>query len=733
MIADPDLAKLFKAESTEHLAKLDDGLLRLEKTPSDPELLEEIFRESHSLKGAARMLGLNCIEAAAHSLETVFNAARKGEAPLTPKIIDLMNAGLRDLRQCVQEVLTEDKAVADTPPVSKPEEPEIEKNATSLTLETQPMAVSKPPTSPPHTMIDNRFHIETVRVETIKLDDLLTQVSELSVIQSQAQHRARLLDELLEQWTMLERRKRYGDDHASESREEDSEFRLFGQSLKQTRDTLFEDATRLESVVHLMEDRVSDIRLLPLSALFALFPRMVHDLAREQDKPVEFTMEGGDITVDKRILEEMKDPLMHLLRNAIDHGIEPTTERAAQGKPAQANLTIRALRDESALLLEVSDDGRGLDLDAIGREACKRKLINDTGLSELTPLQIQQLIFTSGFSTSEFITELSGRGVGLDVVRSNVERLKGNIQMDSAPGQGLKVKLRLPFSIATTRVLLVAINGQSYGLPVDTIRTSRWVQPKDMFVLDGYNALLLNGDPVVVTRLSELLELTEEATKKTQTIATEQKLLACTILTVDRDHLGLLIDDLPGEEEVVLKPLAAPLKRVRNVSALAILANGDICPVLNPTDLLLSARKRLFTTINTARDYGETSPESSKPIILLAEDSALIRAMEKRILEDANYEVVTAVDGLDALNLLGSRSFAALVTDIVMPNMDGLTLTAKIRSNGHYQNLPVILVTSLASDEDKRRGLDAGANAYIPKPTFDQRVLLDTLNRLIAL
>ncbi|TAL21036.1 MAG: hybrid sensor histidine kinase/response regulator, partial [Nitrospirae bacterium] len=251
------------------------------------------------------------------------------------------------------------------------------------------------------------------------------------------------------------------------------------------------------------------------------------------------------------------------------------------------------------------------------------------------------------------------------------------------------------------------------------------VRERDIFTLEGRPAILLDGQPVIAARLEDLLELPA----KERTAGTHDT-LACIVLQVGDERLGLLADDLPTEEEVAPKPLGAPLKRVRNVSALALLGSGEICAVLNPSDLLRSANQ-------TSAEFGMRSADAiphTKVAVLLVEDSVLIRAMEKRILEDGGYEVVTAVDGVDALNALnanGNRPFAAVVSDIVMPNMDGLALTAHIRAEPRYKALPVILVTTLASDEDKRRGLDAGANAYIPKPSFDQRVLLDTLKRLI--
>ena len=780
MIEDKELAQLFKAESAEHLAHLDDGLLRLEKTPADQALLEEVFRESHSLKGAARMLGLSQIETAAHGLETILNTARKGETPLTPDVIERMTVVLGDLRGLVQE------ALGGTAP---PPQPSPASGGGRQTPQLSPAGDKRPhPSLPPRAGegaiaspsrlregVEGRtageeafapslarsagegwgggnappqavepFRIETVRVETRKLDDLLTLVGELSVIEGRVQHRLSLMDELLEQWTMLERNHKKGSADfglhpqgvgrvvpVAEATTTTLRIAELGKRLKEARDAFYEDGARLETTVNTLEERVHAARLLPLSTVFALFPRMVRDLAKQQNKEVELIIEGGEIGVDKRILEEMKDPLMHLLRNALDHGIEAQPERERQGKPHSGAVLLRAVREGSGVLLEVRDDGRGLDTEAIRKVALKRGLHDEATLAAMTPAQLQQLIFLPGFSTSTFVTELSGRGVGLDVVRVNVERLKGDIRMESSPQQGTVMQVRLPLSLATTRLLLADVGGRLYGLPIEFVHTSRRVREEDLFTLEGRPAIKLDGQPVIAPRLADLLELPEAGPSPSPSPASGRGLgrgLVCIVLQVGDERLGLRVDELLDEEEVVAKPLGAPLTRVRNVAGLTILGSGEICAVLNPADLVRSAHKLAAAPV---KSKPERAVAAAKTAILLVEDSALVRAMEKRILEDAGYEVIATVDGMDALDALGRRSFAAVVSDIVMPNMDGLTLTARIRQEPRYKDLPVVLVTALSSDEDKRRGLEAGANAYIPKPSFDQRVLLETLKRLI--
>jgi two-component system chemotaxis sensor kinase CheA len=502
--------------------------------------------------------------------------------------------------------------------------------------------------------------------------------------------------------------------------------------LKAARASFYDDGANLEKTVHTLKELVLDARLLPLSTVFTLFPGMVRDLSKQNDKEVDMVIEGGELKVDKRILEEIKDPLMHLLRNAIDHGIESPAEREHHGKARRGVVRLRAFQHNNNVMIEVQDDGRGMDLSALKRAALKLGLHDEAMLDAMTPVQLQHLILLPGFSTSTLVTEMSGRGVGLDVVKINVERLQGTLHLETTPGTGTMMQLCLPLGLSTGRLLMVKVKGYIYGMPIAFVYTSRRILEKDIFMLEGRPAIILDGNSLLAFRLSDLLELPKNHLLPSGSNSiTEHEV--CIVIQVGSERLGLRVDEILDEEEVVTKPLSAPLKRVRNVSGLTILGNGEICAVLNPADLLLSAHK---PTQNSIVDANAAIPFSAshaalKVAILLVEDSALIRTMEKRILEESGYEVVAVVDGLDALNALSLRSFAAVVSDINMPNMDGLALTARIRMDPAYKKLPVILVSSLASDEDKRHGLDVGANAYIPKPTFDQRILLETLKRLI--
>jgi len=494
--------------------------------------------------------------------------------------------------------------------------------------------------------------------------------------------------------------------------------------------SLYEDTTRLEMITDGLEEGIRTLRLLPLSTIFNLYPRLVRDLARQEGKQVDLVIEGGDTRADKRILEEMKDPLLHIIRNAIDHGIESPAERQRLGKPAVATITLRGYQTPTSIVLEVSDDGKGLDVDAIKQTALRRGLYRPEELEALTPGQIQALILSPGFSTRTMVTEISGRGVGMDVLRTNVERLKGNIEVASTPGEGCTIRVQLGTTLATAHVLLVAVSGHTYALPVEFVHTACLIDPKDIFTIEGRNTIEYGGHPISVAWLSDLLELPHLDTDQRQ----GSKRLSCIILQAGPDKLGIFVDSLIDEQDVVLKPQSQLLKRVRNISGATILGTGEVCMVLNPQDLIQSVRHRgaSHALMTDSEDSAAAALSPQKQLsILLVEDSIATRTQEKRILESAGYEVVTAVDGVDGFNKLQSRPFDAVISDIQMPNLDGLGLTERIRHHREYNELPVVLVTTLASDEDRRRGAEAGANAYITKGSFNQEVLLETLERLI--
>ncbi|MDQ3812653.1 MAG: hybrid sensor histidine kinase/response regulator [Armatimonadota bacterium] len=837
MIEDKELCDLFKAESEEHLQSLDEGLLRLESNPKDTRTLEQVFRNAHSLKGTARMLGVSGVETIGHHFEDVLGAAARGQVMLSPEVIDRLYRGLDAIRKLVHEAVTGEPAgvdvsrvlaqlsgeseaastepVAAAPPPPTPTTngsispvPDSAANETPVDAVVPPEVVppevvpsqvvppvagapnglvasavngrpaevptgavadsplhppdapvhTPPPAAPAEASEQAAFKIQTIRVEPSRLDILMTMAGELTVTTARVARGMADFEAMVSLWeewskdtlrnrSLLSELERSTQDGAAGNtgtlkqlakfhEREQARLEQLGVLLGHLKQTTYEDVTRLDFVADELEEAIRKVRLLPLSTIFNLFPRMVRDLARAQDKEVQLLIEGGETAADKRILEELKDPIMHMMRNAIDHGIEAPAERERNGKPRQATLRLRACQTATNVIIEIADDGRGLDLDAIKRTAIKRHVVREDELATMTREQVQSLIFSPGFSTSPLVTDVSGRGVGLDVVRDNIEHLRGTIEIESLPGLGCTFRIQLPITLATTRVLLAQVAGRTYALPVEFVSGLALVSQRAIFTIEGRETYRLDGQPVSIARLANLLEVHETRTTlasknkiATKAGTTAQEQLPCIFLQIGDHRLGLLVDALVDEQEIMLKPLGAMLKRVRNVSGSTILGTGEVCMILNPLDLIKSVRKAPARVASPTPS--EAGPEvERKKTVLLAEDSITTRTQEKRILESAGYEVVTAVDGLDAYHKLGTRDFDAVVSDIEMPNMNGLALAEKIRQDAKYKELPIILVTSLASEEDRRRGIEVGANAYITKGAFEQKVLLDTLRRL---
>lgn len=790
-IEDEELRGLFKTASEDHLQQLDAGLLHLEKHPDDLACLENLMREAHSLKGDANMLGVREVGALAHEIEHVLGQVRRQEITFSPELGDRVSEVLEVMRELVHEAVTGEHATvnpvhalarflgAETPPGSPPPESPVEEaerieelpddwppppepptesngsdtngsaNGSAIAAETS-TAVLLPPvatlTPPPARQTNGQtddYRIKTLRVETRDLDSLMTQAGELTVTKIRIAHRLNDVEALLgfwEDWSRDTFVNRYalgasittGSDRTQlwqtfQQRTEDR-IEQMGTAITRLRNALYEDTMRLEGLAEELEAGVRTLRLMPLSSLFNLFPRMVRDLARQENKQVELILEGGETRADKRILEEMKDPIAHMLRNAIDHGLESPEERQRLGKPAIATITLRGYQTANNILIEVSDDGRGIDPAAIRRAAIAKQVCREDELDTMTPNQIQALIFEPGFSTRNFVTEVSGRGVGLDVVRTNVDRLKGSLEVISTPGQGCTLRIRLGTTLATVHVLIIQVAGIDYAIPVEFVLRTQLVRPSEIFTIEGREATLLDEYPVPVAHLIDLLELPAQEARTKAALSADQP-MPCIVLKVGEERLALLVDDLLDEQDVMLKPQSKILRRVRNVAGATILGTGEVCMILSAPDLVKSINRRQRSRSTIAPT--PAAQPTRKQVILLVEDSIATRTQEKRILEGAGYEVVTAVNGLDGFSKIMSRTFDAVVSDVQMPKMDGFELTAQIRQNRDFAELPIVLVTTLASDEDKKRGVEVGANAYITKGTFNQEVLLDTLRRLM--
>ncbi len=772
-IEDEELRELYKTSSSEHLQKLEADLMILEKNPQDSSAIEEFLREAHTLKGDSRMLGLNDIEMLVHQLEDCIEGIKAGKSEITAELCDRLYQGIDAINQLSHQAITGDEVEVNTFEVlallmgAADASESVDNSEADLFAEQDDLfrddssseadlfaydfSVAEPepledtdvvvaanlnqPVTASTTSKD--YQIDTIRVEPQKLDTLMTQASELAVTKLRIFQQMTEIDQMLALWEGWSKHssnesKIFVQLEPNLSPEQFQPLRYFFNSTQQRLNSLGnlvnslkvradEDISSLDIIAERLESGIQDLRQLPLSTVFNIYPRMVRDLARQQGKEIELVIEGGDTKADKRILEEIKDPLLHLIRNAIDHGIETPAERIAQGKPQKATLILRGYQTGSSIGIEISDDGRGLDLKSIHTMAIRRGVRTEAELAAMSESEIQSLIFASGFSTRTQITELSGRGVGLDVVRANVEKLKGSIQVTSTPGSGCKFQIRLSTSLATTKVLIVNLNQTTYALPLEFIQTMIPLSRQDIYEIEGNPTITFEDQHTSIAWLANLLQL---PTPKDCT--QEKNNLFCIILQTGSDRFGVIVDDLVDQQDIVLKPQSKLLKRIPNITGATILGSGEVCMILNPRDLLHSLRNGSWQAVSSP-----VETKIAKNRLLLVEDSVIIRTQMQRLLKGAGYDVVVAEDGLAGLQQIQAQEFDIVLSDVEMPKMNGLEMTASIRQNSKYKQLPIVLLTTLASDEDKRRGQEAGANAYLTKGNFNQQVLFDTLNQLI--
>ena len=443
--------------------------------------------------------------------------------------------------------------------------------------------------------------------------------------------------------------------------------------------------------------------------------------------------------MDKRVLEQIKDPLIHMLRNAIDHGIEPPQQRVALGKPRSGTITLTAEQLGKDVLICVSDDGAGLDLDAI-RQTIARHGVDAQTLSEI---ELVEGIFKVGISTSPIITDISGRGVGLDVVRRNVEALHGRIDVDWTPGEGAAFTLTLPLRLTSSRGLLVRVSNELFAIPLNAIERIMYISPQEISPLEGQDTVLYNGRPLTLVQLGDVLELPRAEAQRDNVLSPSNALrmhsskgeahILVVILAAAERRMAFAVDELVGEQEIVIKGLGKQLTRVGGIAGATVMGSGRVVLILNVADLIkLAMRGGGRSVFDALAEAAPSMVTRAQRRILIVDDSITTRTLEKNILEAAGYTVQLAVDGQEALSTIATGGVPDLiVSDLVMPRMDGFELTQRIKDDPNMASVPVILVTSLDSPKDKARGIEIGADAYIVKSSFDQNNLLETIEQLI--
>jgi two-component system chemotaxis sensor kinase CheA len=721
---DDELARLllstFVDEAREQLQRIGSHLMELESGTAGPENAERVqdaFRDAHNLKGAARAVAAGDIEHQAHELETFFAALREAPDTLDRPSFDGAHGLLRQSEQAV-EVLAGASVDETTSSPSADAPVEVAPPPDTIPVATGPprwvvSADASAPAGPspaeaprpPRSGVD-----ETIRVATGKLDALMAQVGELVAARSSAEQRLREVDGLLAELSEL-----------APSRPELGPV-LHG--LEGLRHGFAADSRRIAQLTTDLRDGVHRTRMLPVATILDALPRAARDLASELGKAVTVELHGSETEVDRSVLDQLRAPLMHMLRNCLDHGLEPPEARERAGKPRSGTVTLRARHSGPELLLTVADDGRGLDAGRLCDVAVERGVVSSAEAARLSERDAWQLIFRSGFSTREEVSDLSGRGVGMDVVREHVERLQGQVEVESVAGAGTRFTLRVPLSIASTSCLLVQAGDQVYALPLTGVIQLLSLPPHEIHAAQGRSVISVDGAPIALSDLTEALgiPLTGEARSPGAR--------AAVVLGGDDRRAALVIDHPVGSEELVVKPLSPPLDRGPHVTGAAIRANGDVVMVLNAAELA-SAGRRSRAPVAPADVDGTRVPESSGQRVLVVDDSLTIRTLEKNLLQAAGYSVDAACDGHQAWERLQRGGVDLVLSDIEMPHMDGIELVSRVRADEVMRDLPFVLVSSLGSEADQARGLAAGADAYIVKDAGPQDRLLETVQRLV--
>jgi two-component system chemotaxis sensor kinase CheA len=485
------------------------------------------------------------------------------------------------------------------------------------------------------------------------------------------------------------------------------------------------DQRALSSMVETLLRDMRNALMLPFTSLLEGFPKLVRDLSRDRGKEAELVIQGGGVEADRRILEEMKDPLVHLVRNSIDHGIEDPEAREREKKPRRGKITLAiSQKDGDKVEILVSDDGAGVNISKVQAAALKLGICSEEDAREMSEQDALSLIFHSGVSTSPMITELSGRGLGLAIVREKAEKVGGTVSIETQTGAGTTVRAVLPLTLATFRGVLVREGENLLTLPATYVERAVRVSQEGIKTVENRETIQVNDEVVSLVPLGEALGLPRKSAPREPA-----RNVHAVVLGAAGKRVAFRVDEIVREQEVLVKNLGKELSRLRHVAGAVVLGTGKVVPVLNVPELIKTAGKSSFVAWDSART--RERPQERKSIVI-AEDSITARTLLKNILEAAGFRVKTAVDGVDAFTALRTEEFNLLVSDVDMPRMSGFDLTAKIRADRKLSGLPVVLVTALESREDRERGIDVGASAYIVKSSFDQSNLLEVIRRLIG-
>ena len=741
----------FLVEAFELIEQIDHDLVELESNPEDLELLNRIFRVAHTVKGSSSFLNFDVLTKLTHHMEDVLNKARHGELKITPDImdvvlesVDMMKALLRSIRERGNDVdagvnisdicdrltaINEGKDISSSKPKEEvkeeakepsamDQEPEVDVNSLSEAeveaeierllkvrkaedqarrekqkqneqseapaskVETSAPKESKPQQKESNTPAQSSASAveQTIRVEVKRLDNLMNLIGELVLGKNRL---LKIYDDVEERY----------------------EGEKFLEELNQV-------VSQLSLVTTDIQLAVMKTRMLPIAKVFNKFPRMVRDLSRELGKQIDLEISGEETELDKSIVEEIGDPLVHIIRNSCDHGIEDPKDRLAAGKPEKGVIELKAYNEGNHIVVVIVDDGKGIDALAVKMKALERGLITEREVDNMTDKEAFSLIFKPGFSMAKQVTNVSGRGVGMDVVKTNIEKLNGIIDIDSEVGRGTIMKLKIPLTLAIIQSLLVGSQEEFYAIPLASVKETVRVPVDDIYTIEGKNVLRLRDEVLSLVRLSDLFGVKQIFESGDQTYVV--------VINVADSKLGIIVDSLIGQEEIVIKSLGNYLQNIRGIAGGTIRGDGKVTLIVD-VGMIMDMAKEIKIDIRASMESSAQMSKKEKPSdykVLIVDDSKMDRTIMQKSLEPIGVTVLEATNGIEALNIVksGDHSIDAMLIDIEMPRMDGYTLAGEIRKYSKYRNLPLIAVTSRTSKSDRLRGVEVGMTEYITKP-----------------
>ncbi|EKC7841925.1 response regulator [Campylobacter coli] len=732
----------FLVEAFELVEQIDHDLVELETNPEDLELLNRIFRVAHTVKGSSSFLNFDVLTKLTHHMEDVLNKARHGELKITPDIMDVVLESIDRMKTLLNSIrdngndtaigmdiepicarltaISEGESpngVENETPVEAPQkeepaptpEPEVDVNQLSDSeveaeierkaedqarraqkkQNTAASTTSKPAASTPKAEnMEKKVPAsggggggmdQTIRVEVKRLDHLMNLIGELVLGKNRL---LKIYDDVEERY----------------------EGEKFLEELNQV-------VSQLSIITTDVQLAVMKTRMQPIAKVFNKFPRVVRDLSRELGKQIELEITGEETELDKSIVEEIGDPIMHMIRNSCDHGVEDPATRAANGKPEKGIVQLKAYNEGNHIVVEITDDGKGLDANSLKAKAIEKNLITEREADQMTDKEAFALIFKPGFSTAAKVTNVSGRGVGMDVVKTNIEKLNGVIEIDSELGKGSSFKLKIPLTLAIIQSLLVGTQEEFYAIPLASVLETVRVPIDDIYTIEGKNVLRLRDEVLSLVRLSDVFGVKQVLESGDQTYVV--------VIGVAESKLGIIVDTLVGQEEIVIKSMGDYLQNIQGIAGATIRGDGRVTLIID-VGAMMDMAKEIKVDIKAQIESSAKKPKE-KPSdykVLIVDDSKMDRTLMQKALEPLGVSLIEATNGVEALNIIksGDHDIDAILIDIEMPRMDGYTLAGEIRKYSKYRNLPLIAVTSRTSKTDRLRGVEVGMTEYITKP-----------------